>query len=142
MSNTNMTVLEGRLTKSAELKYAQNGNAVCTFTLANNESMKNKAGEWTNITSFFDCVGFGKYFESMQKHLKKGRLVTITGRLKQDRWESNGQKMSRVTVKVSDISLGAEARNDNSNNYEPINGSAPVEQPFDNPFDSNTESIF
>lgn len=52
MSDLNLTVLTGRLTKNAEMSYTQNGNCICKFTLANNESRKDNNGEWYDVASF------------------------------------------------------------------------------------------
>lgn len=137
MSDTNTVVLEGRLTRSAELKYGKNNNAVVTFSIANNESIKNADGKWDSIPNFFDCVMFGKYAESMSKHLTKGRSINVTGRLKQDRWEKDGQKMSKVTVRVMDVSLGP------INTVKPeSSGSTDFPPADDQPFDESGNVIY
>lgn len=105
MSNLNVTVLEGHLVKNAELGYFSDQSAYCNFSIANNESYKNQNGEYENIPSFFDCSIKGKYAETMCKNLLKGRGITIVGRLKQSRWEKDGQKYSRVYIKVQEIHL-------------------------------------
>lgn len=106
MSNINFTVIEGNLTKAAELSRWNDGTPYCKFTLANNESYKDKDGNWIDIPSFFDCVCKGAYAESMHKHLLKGRRITVTGRLKQSRWkDEGGTNHSAVIIKVQEISL-------------------------------------
>ena len=69
MSNINNVVIEGNLVKAAELSRWNDGTPYCRFTIANNESYKDKDGNWTDITSFFDCMLRGNYGESMSKHL-------------------------------------------------------------------------
>lgn len=145
MSDTNLTVLEGRLTRSAELKYSKNNCAICTFSIANNESVKGPDGNWTNLANFFDCVIYGKYGESMSKHLKKGRGVTVTGKLKQDRWEKDGQKYSRVTVKVQELSLSFDGKSNNqdSSTTETHDTSIDFPPPDEgNPFDESGTAVF
>ncbi len=118
MASVNLVVLEGNLTKSAELRYWNNNSPWCSFTIANNEYYKDEAGNYKGIPSFFDCVLKGKYGESMSKHLLKGRRVTVTGRLKQQTWtDEQGQKRSRVVIKVSELSLGALPSENKNTNY-------------------------
>lgn len=113
MSDMNVIVIEGRLTKSAELSYFSDGTAYCQFSLANNESYKDQNGEYQNIPSFFECAMKGNYAKSMSQHLLKGRAVRIVGRLKQQRWEKDGQKYSRIIVKINALHLGPLPNKDN-----------------------------
>lgn len=105
MSDLNVTVVEGRLTRSAELKHLNNDKrtAVCTFSIANNRSRKADNGEWIDAVSYFDCELWGKYGEAMASKLVKGEKVTIEGRLDQDRWEKNGQYSSRIKITVEKL---------------------------------------
>ena len=106
MGNINSVIIEGNLTKSAELGHWTNGTAYCRFTIANNESYKDEQGNWVDIPSFFDCVMKGNYAEAMHKHLLKGRRVTVQGRLKQNKWkDENGVNKFAVIIKVEELSL-------------------------------------
>lgn len=114
MSNINVCVLEGHLTRNAELGYFndEKHTAYCNFSIANNESYKKADGTYDNIVSYFDCVMKGKFAEAWCKYLLKGRGVTITGRMKQQRWDKDGQKFSRVVIKVENLSLKPMGNND------------------------------
>lgn len=105
MSELNSVILEGHLTKNAELSFLQTGTAICKFSIANNKSKKNTAGEYESIASFFDAELWGPYAQSMSPHLTKGRHIAITGKLAQDRWEKDGQKFSRVKIVVDELRL-------------------------------------
>lgn len=126
MSDLNVSIVEGRLTKSAELKHLNNANrtAVCTFCIANNRSHKGDNGEWIDDVSYFDCELWGKYGETMASKLVKGEKVTIVGRLDQDRWEKNGQYSSRVKITVEQLHMVPRKTSTGTNNapapsYEP-----------------------
>ena len=105
MSDINLVVLEGHLTKNSELSYLQTGTAICKFAIANNKSKKNQAGEYESIASFFDVELWGPYAQAMAPHLTKGRHVTIQGRLSQDRWEKDGKINSRIKVTADELKL-------------------------------------
>ena len=129
--NTNVVVLTGRCVRPAELKYTNGGLAICNFSIAVNERIK-LDGEYSDRPNYFDVTVFGNYGKAMQPHLTKGREVTITGRLKQDRWESEGQKNSRVVIIAENLELQREPKGNGA--YQ-----ADEQPPFDPP--ANAEEI-
>lgn len=105
MANINYVVLEGNLTASAVLSRWGDGTPYVRFTIANNEYYK-KDGKYQSVPSYIDCIVKGPYAESMSKYLLKGRHLSVTGRLKQNRWQDEqGNKRSAIVIKVSEISL-------------------------------------
>jgi single-strand DNA-binding protein len=97
MIDTNIMILVGRLTKDAELTYANSGTALCKFSLAVNGYKKD--------VSFFDVTLFGKTAENLHKYLLKGTQILVSGSIKQDRWEKDGQKQSKVSIIGNTIQL-------------------------------------
>ena len=104
MNDMNIVAINGRLTKDAELKYTSGGMAIATFSLASNRSVK-KGDKWEDEANFFDCTMFGKSAEAVKQYLTKGQQVSISGELRQERWEKDGQKQSRVTIIVNHLQL-------------------------------------
>jgi single-strand DNA-binding protein len=104
MNDLNQLALNGRLTRDAELKYANSGTAICNFSLASNRSVK-KDGKYEDEANFFDCTLFGKSAENLCKYLVKGQQVSISGELRQERWEKDGEKKSRVSIIANNIFL-------------------------------------
>ena len=109
MNDLNEVSLCGNLTRDCELKYTSGGMAVGTFALANNRSVK-RNGEFVNEVSFYDITVFGKTAENLKQYLTKGKRVIVGGKLKQDRWEKEGQKFSKIGIVADFIQLvgGAE----------------------------------
>ncbi len=106
MADINCVTLTGRLTRDGELKYTPSGSAVVRFSLAVNRAKRNADGTWGEDTSFIDCVYFGKAAEATNSYLTKGRMVAVSGELRQNRWEGNdGQARSRVEVIVNQFTL-------------------------------------
>lgn len=91
MANYNRVILMGHLTSDPELKYIQQGTAVVNFGLAINRGKE---------ADFFDCEAWEKTAELISEYLKKGSGILIEGRLKQERWEKDGQKYSRIKILV------------------------------------------
>jgi len=75
----NQVVLIGRLTRDPTLNYTGQGNPVANFPLAIERNFRNKDGE--RDVDFIDVVAWNKQAEIVAKHLGKGRLVGVTGRL-------------------------------------------------------------
>jgi single-strand DNA-binding protein len=88
----------GNITRDTELKYLPSGTAVNDFSIAVNEKRKSQSGEWLEDVSFFDITAFGKTAEIISQYLGKGSPVLVEGRLKQETWEKDGQKRSKVKV--------------------------------------------
>jgi single-strand DNA-binding protein len=102
----NQVTLLGRLTRDPELRQTPNGASVASFSLALNRSWKDqKSGEWQEETDFIDCVAWGPLAERLEKMVKRGQRLLVSGRLSQRSWEQDGQKRSKVEVVISDMTL-------------------------------------
>ncbi len=97
MASYNRVVLVGNLTRDVELRYTPAGTAVTDIALAVNERVK-KNDQWVDEVHFFDVTRWGRTAEVAGEYLSKGSPVLIEGRLKQDRWEQDGQKRSKIKV--------------------------------------------
>jgi len=93
----NKIILIGNLTKDPELRYTPQGTPVVSFRLAVNYRYK-QSDEIKQETMFIDNVVFGKQAETCSKYLNKGSSVLVEGRLRERRWESNGQQRSKFEV--------------------------------------------
>ena len=103
--SVNQVTLLGRLTRDPELRQTPNGKSVASFSLALNRSYKGGDGECVEDTDFIDCVAWGSLAETMEKYLKRGQRVLVSGRLSQRSWEQDGQKRSKVEVVANDMTF-------------------------------------
>jgi len=97
MASYNRVVLMGNLTRDVELRYTASGTAVTDITIAVNERVK-RNDQWTEEANFFEVTLWGRTAEIAGEYLSKGSSILIEGRLRQDRWEQDGQKKSKVKV--------------------------------------------
>ena len=81
MSSVNKVILLGNLGKDPEVRYLENERARTTFTLATNETYKNKEGAKTTTTEWHNVVLWTPLAEIAEKYLKKGNPVYIEGKL-------------------------------------------------------------
>jgi single-strand binding protein len=77
----NRVILIGNLTRDPELKYTQQGTAICTFGLATNRSWTTNTGEHREEAQYHRVVAWQKLAELCGKLLTKGRKVYVEGRL-------------------------------------------------------------
>jgi len=104
VNDTNNVTLVGRLTRDAELKYTNSGAAVTKFSIAVNERRK-KGEQWEDEANFFDVTLWGKSAEAVTQYLTKGKQIAVTGKLKQNRWEQDGQARSKVEIVAFSVQL-------------------------------------
>lgn len=141
MTDLNHVVLIGRLTRDLgaderSFGYVGNGQARANVSIAVNRSRKN-GEQWVDEVNYFDVTIWGKTAENLKPYLTKGKMIAIDGYLKQDRWEKDGQKMSKVSIVANNVQLlggkGGESSPNNapafqkmpsSNNYQTNNYSS------------------
>ena len=98
----NKVILIGRTGADTELKYTSSGKAVANFSLAINDSFKNKDGEQTERVEWVRCVAWERLAEVCGEFLTKGKQAYAEGRLQtrtyEDR-EGNQRTISEVVVR-------------------------------------------
>lgn len=94
----------GRVTKDAEVRTLSNEKQVVNFSVATNESYRNKAGERIEQTTYFDCAYW--ISSKVAEILTKGALVELTGRITTRAWAGNdGQLHAGINFHTSQIKL-------------------------------------
>ena len=98
MNQLNSIILEGNVVKENEVSEPKPGFKVYQFPLAVNRYYKDSSGEYAEEVSYFDISTFGALADICKEGCKKGRGMRVVGRIKQDRWEKDGKKESKVYV--------------------------------------------
>lgn len=121
MTDINKVVEIGNITRDIgdderSFSYTNNGTARANFSIAVNRSVK-KGEEWIDEVSYFDVTVWGKTAENLKPYFTKGQKVAVEGYLKQDRWEKDGQKFSKVGIVAEKVQLvgNRKAENDGGN---------------------------
>ena len=105
----NSVSIIGRMTRDMDYAFTSTGVAIGKISLAVNHMKKDEV-------SFLDVKVFGKLAENLKPYLLKGKQIGVTGFLKQERWEKDGQKFSRVIINADSIELLGGNSNGSSNN--------------------------
>lgn len=139
MTDLNHVTLIGRLTRDVgaderSFAYLPSGQARANLSVAVNRSRKN-GDQWVDEVSYFDVTLWGKQAESLKPYLTKGKQIAVEGYLRQDRWEKDGQKNSKVSITATNVQLLG-GKSESGSAPQQTGGYAPKFQPKQNP-DSN-----
>jgi single-strand DNA-binding protein len=103
MAQGNNVTLVGNLTRDPELRYTASGLGVASLGIAVNHR-RQVNGEWQEEVSFFNITAFGDLGENVAASLNKGNRILVTGRLRQNNYETReGEKRSTVEVVADEI---------------------------------------
>lgn len=108
MAGTNVAFISGNLGKDPELRRTGTGVAVCNFSIATSENIKNKEGE-KEITEWSRIVAWGSLAEWCASNLKKGSKASVIGKIKTRSWEKEGVKQYTTEI-VADAILETAAK--------------------------------
>jgi single-strand DNA-binding protein len=115
MSNLrNKVNLIGRVGMRPEKREVGNGYVLTRFSIATNESVKDKVtGEWKNNTTWHNVLAWGKTAERICLHLDKGTEVAIEGKLVSKTYESKEWvKRTSIDIEIRDfVSMGNKIEN-------------------------------
>ncbi len=104
--SVNKVILVGRLGRDPETRYTGSGQAVANFSLATDESYKDRNGERQKRTEWHKIVVWGKQAEIAQQYLKKGSLIFIEGRIQSREWQDKeGQKRTSFEIVASNFRM-------------------------------------
>lgn len=103
----NRVILIGRLGKDPELKYTESGTPLCKFSVATDESWKDKSGEKQTVTTWHDIIVWQKLAEVCGKYLTKGKQVMIEGKIQKRSWEDKetGKKLWATEIVASSMEM-------------------------------------
>jgi len=104
MPSYNHVAIMGHLCRDPELRYTPNQTAIVEFGLGLNREWTGQDGQKHKEVCFVDVVCFGKRGEALNKYVKKGDPLFVSGRLKFDTWQAqDGSKRSKLSVMVEDF---------------------------------------
>ncbi|MCY3883202.1 MAG: single-stranded DNA-binding protein [Chloroflexi bacterium] len=131
MSRTmNRVELLGRVGTEPELKYSQNGTAVCQLRLATDRRRQNGQTE----ADWHSVVCFGKLAEAVAEYVQKGNRVFLSGTLAQSSYErEDGERVYRTEVRAHEaifLDSNAASRSNGDGSREAANAEADAAEVF------------
>lgn len=139
--SVNKVILVGRLGRDPETRYTGSGQAVANFSVATDESYKDRNGERQKRTEWHKIVVWGKQAEIAQQYLKKGSLIFIEGRIQSREWQDKeGQKRTSFEIVANNFRMlggraegaaaGAGAGGGSTRGGDDLDQSAPAEESY------------
>ena len=122
----NKVILIGNLGRDPEVRHLESGATVAKFSVATNESYRDKNGEWQKITEWHDVVVWRALAERAERDLKKGKMVYIEGKLTHRKWQDK-DGIDRYTTEVVANTFRLLERRESSSGYS---SDFPTEEPI------------
>ena len=132
MKGVNKVILVGRLGQNPDVRYTQEGNAVCTFSVATTDAWIDKKDMNQKAqTEWHNCVAFRRTAEICGEYLEKGSLVYVEGSNRTRSWDDKetGRKVYKTEVIVNNIQF-LDSKGEGNNNKKPYSapGNGAVKQ--------------
>lgn len=96
MANFNKFLAIGNLVRDVDLRYTSTGKVVGSICLA----ISTKFSKDKEETLFLDCTVWEKQAEVLAEYGKQGKTILVEGRLRQESWEKDGQKRSKIVLNI------------------------------------------
>ncbi|MEZ4952016.1 MAG: single-stranded DNA-binding protein [Saprospiraceae bacterium] len=124
----NQVILVGNLGKDPEVRRLESGATVAKFSLATNETYKDKDGNRQTLTEWHNIVVWRSLAEIAEKYLKKGSLIYLEGKITYREYtdkESN-QKKYFTEIVANNFKMLDRREGGNREGYFPSEENAPV----------------
>lgn len=101
----NKITLTGRLTEEPKVTYSAGAEPVAraSFNFAVPDMFMKRDEDGNYPTDFFRCTCWGKLAEIVEKHCNKGTKLLISGRLKNNNYEKDGQKVYSNEIVIDSL---------------------------------------
>ena len=98
--------IKGRAGSDGEIRFTASGIAACSFSVADTPRKKDESGQWVDAgpTLWQRVQVWGPEAEKAGNEVRKGSLVTVSGRVKADEWQDKQTGETRKsTTLVADV---------------------------------------
>eukprot|EP00831_Metopus_contortus_P051824 TRINITY_DN43509_c0_g1_i2.p1 TRINITY_DN43509_c0_g1~~TRINITY_DN43509_c0_g1_i2.p1 ORF type:complete len:144 (-),score=18.04 TRINITY_DN43509_c0_g1_i2:178-609(-) len=120
MSGVNKAILVGNLGRDPEMRYTQDGNPVCSFSIATSETWKDRnTGEKREKTEWHRIVVFRGLAEVCARYLKKGSKIYVEGKIQTRSYEKNGATHYITEIVANDLTMLDSASRNEGPAYTP-----------------------
>lgn len=114
----NTIMVAGNIGKDAELRHTPSGDAVASFSVADNQGRDRQ-------TIWWNCSVWGKRAQALAPYLLKGQQITVVGTVSEREWaDRDGNARKSMDVRVNEIALQGGKRDE-----QPRPAPAPAPRP-------------
>lgn len=104
LPEVNRVLLSGRVTRDPDQRYAADGTAITSFTLAFHRRFRARDGRMAEHTGFVVVMAYQRLAEVCGQYLKKGSPVLVEGRLQMREWTGRqGARQTRLEIRAESV---------------------------------------
>ncbi|MCP9234480.1 single-stranded DNA-binding protein [Lewinella sp. JB7] len=131
MNVRNSVTLIGNVGQLPICKTLPSGSRVIEFSLATNDTYRNREGEKIDRTEWHRVKAFGKVVDVLERYLTKGTQIALTGALRYNKWtDKHDQQRTTAEIILEEFSfLGSKERNSTEIDAEPEFAEMAVAEP-------------
>lgn len=115
----NKVILLGNIGNDPEVKNLSNDSKLVRFSLATNESYKNKSGERVDNTTWHNIVVWNGLAGFVEKYLQKGDKIYLEGKIVNRTWDKDdgtkGYASEVIANSINALSFNKNETSDKSN---------------------------
>ena len=119
----NLLTVTGNITKDALLRHTNNGKAVLSFDLANNQGFGDK-----KHTEYYKCAVWGNRATNLAEHLTKGTKLIVVGQHQTEKREFNGKTYFDNKLDVREIDFAGSRNSESAPQESQQQAPAPEQQ--------------
>lgn len=129
MKGINKAIVAGNAAADPDYRITNGGQAVCSLTLASNESYTDANGQKQDRVEWFRLIFWGKLADVVNQYIKKGSALYAEGKIRTRSYDdANGVKKYVTEIVVNELVMlpsgGNNQNGQNGQNYG--NGGAPA----------------
>ena len=123
----NKVTLIGRLGRNPETRYMPNGDAVCNFSVATDESRKDAQGNRQERTEWHNITMCRRLAEIAAQYLKKGSLVYLEGKIQSRKYTGkDGVERTAYDIVANEMKMLGGGQDGQTALASQANGQAPA----------------
>ena len=123
----NKVTLIGRLGRDPETRYMPNGDAVCNFSVATDESWKDAQGKRHERTEWHNITMYRRLAEIAAQYLKKGSLVYLEGKIQSRKYTGkDGVERTAYDIVANEMKMLGGGQDGQNAPAPQANGQAPA----------------
>ncbi|HLF63736.1 MAG TPA: single-stranded DNA-binding protein [Saprospiraceae bacterium] len=124
----NKVILVGNLGRDPEVRHLENGGMMARFSIATNESRRDKNGQWQKYTEWHDITAWGVLAERVAQQIHKGSLVYIEGKITHRKWQDREGRDRFSTDIIANVMRSLDKREGPKTAYDDEAPVAPEEE--------------
>lgn len=129
MKGINKAIVAGNAAADPDYRITNGGQAVCSLTLASNESYTDANGQKQDRVEWFRLIFWGKLADVVNQYIKKGSALYAEGKIRTRSYDdANGVKKYVTEIVVNDLVMlpSGNQNNGQNNGGNYGNGGAPA----------------